>query len=221
MKQKILIGSIAISMLFGLAGCQNNNSANTPAESKNQTSNSTSSDTAVVTKVQTGVKMVGNVMMVTYDDGSSVAMGSDIGMVMNDGTGVEADGKVTMKDGTVLEMQNGDTLMMDGTLLKAAESSDTLKANSDEVDHLLMKDGKMMTVRGNGEMAVMEKDMVMKDGTKVSTSGKVINMSPSSKSLQMKNGDTMSLDGGLTLGSSQSPRIKAPVINDGAPDSTK
>ena len=59
-------------------------------------------------------------------------------------------------------------------------------------DCCMMKDGKMMVMK-NGKTMPMEKDMVMKNGTKCMTNGEC--MMKDGKKMMMKDGDCMEMSG--------------------------
>jgi len=73
--------------------------------------------------------------------------------------------------------------------------------NNMQQDHILMQDGKVMVMR-NGELAPMEEEMTMPDGTKVMTDGTV--MMPDGTTRMMAEGETMMLQG-ETQGAPTSP----------------
>ncbi|MEP6708796.1 MAG: DUF6799 domain-containing protein, partial [Verrucomicrobiota bacterium] len=64
-------------------------------------------------------------------------------------------------------------------------------------DCVHMKDGKMMMMKDGKEMA-MEKDMTMKDGTKVMTDGTVVKKD--GEKMMMKDGDMMYMSGKMKKG---------------------
>ena len=59
-------------------------------------------------------------------------------------------------------------------------------------DYVLMKDGKMLVIK-DGKTTVMEKDMILNDGTKVMPDGKVMMKDGSTKIL--KEGESLTMDG--------------------------
>jgi hypothetical protein len=59
-------------------------------------------------------------------------------------------------------------------------------------DHVMMKDGKMMVMKG-GKSSTMDKEMTMSNGTKVMTDGTVIKKDGSKMTL--KEGDHVYMDG--------------------------
>lgn len=69
---------------------------------------------------------------------------------------------------------------------------DTMMAG-EGMEGVMMKDGAMMTVWEGGATAVMEKDVMMADGTKVMMDGKVM-MSDGTEKM-MKDGDAMTMGG--------------------------
>ena len=65
-------------------------------------------------------------------------------------------------------------------------------------DCCMMKDGKMMQMK-SGKMMPMDKDMTMKNGTKVMTNGEYI--MKNGEKMQMKEGECMDMDGKMDMGS--------------------
>lgn len=80
-------------------------------------------------------------------------------------------------------------------------SQGTKMADKPMKDCCMMKDGKMMCMKGGKTMA-MDKDMTMKDGTTVMKDGTV--KMKGGKTMKMKNGESIDMDGKMsemTMGS--------------------
>ena len=71
-------------------------------------------------------------------------------------------------------------------MMKKEEDSKAMM-KKENVAAVEMKDGKMMTVSETGETAMMDTDVTMKDGTKVTTKGEV--MKADGTSMMMKDGE--------------------------------
>ena len=67
-----------------------------------------------------------------------------------------------------------------------------------EMNGVMMKDGKMMTMMDGKPSGPMEQDMTMSDGTKVMTNGTV--KMKDGKEMQMKDGQMMMMDGKMMEG---------------------
>ncbi len=72
-------------------------------------------------------------------------------------------------------------------------------------DCVHMKDGRMMMMKDGKEMA-MEKEMTMKDGTKVMTDGTV--MKKDGEKMTMKDGDMMMMNGKMKKGGMKGDETK-------------
>ena len=92
------------------------------------------------------------------------------------------------------------TLSSTAFVCTAAAQQDTKK-----MDHMDMKmkkcvmkkDGKMMMMK-DGKSMMMDKDMTMKNGTKVMADGKV--MMKDGSTMMMKEGEMMDMDGKMSMG---------------------
>ena len=62
-----------------------------------------------------------------------------------------------------------------------------------DTDGVMMKDGKMMMMKGGKASGPMDKEMTMSDGTKVKPDGSI--MMKDGKMMMMKNGQMMMMDG--------------------------
>jgi uncharacterized protein DUF6799 len=62
-----------------------------------------------------------------------------------------------------------------------------------DMDGVMMKDGKMMMMKGGKATGPMDKEMTMSDGTKVKPDGSM--MMKDGKMMMMKDGQTMMMDG--------------------------
>lgn len=141
-------------------------------------------------------------MMIKTEAGATMMMKSDV--MMSDGTKVMMDGKVMMKDGSSVMMKDGDAMMMkDGKAMMQkgammdAKSGMMTGENRNMV--FMMKDGKMMAGVENSGATMMEKDMMMSDGTKVMMDGKV--MMKDGATVMMKEGETIMMkDGKAVMG---------------------
>ena len=77
-------------------------------------------------------------------------------------------------------------------LISLGANAQTSKKSGMMKDCCMMKDGKMMVMK-NGKTMPMEKDMVMKNGTKCTTNGECI--MKDGKKMMMKDGDCMEMSG--------------------------
>jgi len=62
-----------------------------------------------------------------------------------------------------------------------------------DMDGVMMKDGKMMMMKGGKPSGPMDKEMTMSNGTKVKPDGSM--MMKDGKTMMMKDGQTMTMDG--------------------------
>jgi hypothetical protein len=81
-----------------------------------------------------------------------------------------------------------------GTMAQDAKMDDS-KMDHKMKDCVMMKDGKMMTMM-DGKTMMMDKDMTLKDGTMVMTSGMYKNKK--GKTMQLKEGECLTMDGKKT-----------------------
>ncbi len=80
---------------------------------------------------------------------------------------------------------------------KTTTKTKTTKVSSTMKDGYMMKDGKMMQME-DGKMMPMDKDMTMKNGTKVMTNGDC--MMKDGKTMKMKEGQFMDMNGMMHSG---------------------
>ncbi len=117
----------------------------------------------------------GGKVMVVKDDKSEVL---DKEMTLTNGMKVMPNGMVMMKDGKTMKLREDDIIMMDGKV--------------DKKDHYVMKDGKLMVVKG-GKATAVETETVFDDGTRMTVDGKIIRKTGSPESLSAT--DRILLDG--------------------------
>ncbi len=77
-------------------------------------------------------------------------------------------------------------------MISLSANAQTSKKSSMMKECCMMKDGKMMVMKG-GKTMPMQKDMVMKNGTKCTTNGECI--MKDGKKMMMKDGDCMEMSG--------------------------
>jgi hypothetical protein len=110
--------------------------------------------------------------MTILEKGKLKPMASDVAL-SNGGT-VSKEGFIMTKDGNKLILRDGDFVSIPGDIIVMktvkldSKSMDSRVSN----DHLIFKDGKMMVVK-NGEPQIMDKEMVMPNGSKVSKLGQI------------------------------------------------
>lgn len=91
------------------------------------------------------------------------------------------------------------TAAMDSSTANQTYSSDTsineasgAEKKMSKMDHIMMKDGKMMVMKG-GKSMMMEEDMTLSDGTKVMKDGTMTMKDGTTK--MMKEGEMCTMDG--------------------------
>ena len=68
-----------------------------------------------------GVMMHGGKMMMMKAGHPATAMDHEV--IMSDGTKVEVDGTVKPKDGKIFHLQDGETILMDGHLMRGGKAA--------------------------------------------------------------------------------------------------
>jgi thiol-disulfide isomerase/thioredoxin len=88
----------------------------------------------------------------------------------------------------------------------------------DGMEGVLMKDGKTLSIWKGNELSMLEKDVTLNDGSKVTINGKVI--SKDGKEIMLKNGEMISMDGKISIASKE--MMMAKVMMEGSmSDQTK
>ena len=115
--------SIAIACLFAISTQAQNTPANTSPSSAKTTPAQTSPTNAKQAQQATPAKASHDQVMMrdgklwVSKDGKTVPMTSD--MTMSNGTKLMTDGSYTTKDGKKMKMKNGDSMNMDGQVMKS------------------------------------------------------------------------------------------------------
>jgi hypothetical protein len=126
-----------------------------------------------------------NGKMMKYDNGRLIAMDKEITMPAGK---VGLDGSVTLKDGSKVMLKDGDVMSQKGEL--AMPKSDLL------MDGILKRDGKMMQL-DKGKMKVLDKEVTLANGAKISSEGIMV-MSNSNK-VVLKEGDFVTMEGDMMM----------------------
>lgn len=108
-------------------------------------------------------------------------------------TSLPASRKQTTKEYNTMKLKL--TTILASLVCLALASTAYCEERADKMNHVMMKDGKMMMMM-DGKMTMMDKDMMMKNGSKVMMDGKV--MMKDGTSMMMKEGQMMSMDGMMT-----------------------
>ena len=108
-----------------------------------------------------------------------------------DGTMVKPDGTMVKPDGTMVKT-DGTMIKPDGTMVKADD-----KAMMAAEEGFELKGGKMLMVNEKTKVtSPMEKDVTLKDGTKVMISGKIVKKDATT--VMLKEGESIWMDGTIT-----------------------
>jgi hypothetical protein len=110
--------------------------------------------------------------MTALEKGKLKSMNSD--MTLPNGSTISKDGYIMTKDGKKLLLRDGDFITMQGDIIVMKTVKLDGKGLESRIsnDHLVFQGGKMMLVK-NGESQMMDKEMVMSNGSKVSKLGLV------------------------------------------------
>ncbi|GEM_PF-2248081 len=181
MKNKVLVGALLAIASIALFACQADD-INPPADTQNSSAKVEVNPAAMPDANTKAFVMKNGKMMTMMMDGSMKVM--DLEMTLANGAKLGMDGKVTMKDGTVMMMGEGEMMGPDGQKVPNG------------VTGARMKDGKMMMMYRNGTMAALDHDMNLGNGGRALMSGKVT--MTDGTTYMMKDGDMVTLEGVLT-----------------------
>jgi hypothetical protein len=134
--------------------------------------------------------------MTALEKGKLKTIDSDV--TLPNGSTVSKEGYIMTKDGNKLLLRDGDFISMQGDIIvmKVAKlDGKGLEARVSN-DHLVFKGGKMMVVK-NGEALVMDKEMLMPNGSKVSKLGQVTRKDGSK--LVLKENEKLEMNGELLV----------------------
>jgi hypothetical protein len=126
----------------------------------------------------------GKVMMVK--DGQTQVLLQE-SMTMPNGNKVMKNGTVIKKDGTKYNLKEGERLDMNGDIIQ-----DKDKMSTDEKNHVMMKNGKMIQVKDGREIPLTA-EVLLADWSKVQPDGTIIK--ENGQKIQLKEGERINMDG--------------------------